>query len=268
MMNIRSTLLILLLLTSITYDLQAQSPYELSWPQDGILLIAGIPFLYFGFRYDRSVYPLQSDEVTNLNRTDINAFDRIATYQYSEKAAHLSDILVYTCLASPLTLLFSRDIQRDAGKVYTMYGESLIYGLALPFYSKGGITRFRPYVYNPNVNNQVKLTSDARKSFFSGHTSLAFTSMVFFASVYSGYYPDSQWKPYIWTGSILLASSVGYLRVAAGAHYPTDAIVGALVGIAIGYIIPKIHETDRKTASFESQNSDYRKTFFNVNFVF
>jgi len=269
MMNrIQLYLIVIAVFSTSTDYLQAQSPYELSMPEDGIILGIGLPLLYFGYRLDQAVHPINPEEIKNLKQTEINGFDRYATYQYSENAANLSDTFVYICLASPVALLFSQDIRKDAGTIYSMYGQSLIYGLSLPLLSKGMVPRFRPFVYNPEVPDHVKLTKDARKSFFSGHTSIAFTSMIFFASIFSGYYPESQWKPYVWTGSILLASSVGYLRVAAGKHYPTDVLLGALVGSLIGSIIPKIHESNTTSIAYPPANMSYKKTFLNVSFVF
>lgn len=39
-----------------------------------------------------------------------------------------------------------------------------------------------------------------------------------------------------------LASFVGVLRIAAGKHYPTDVVVGALVGTGVSYGILKMHK--------------------------
>jgi hypothetical protein len=41
-------------------------------------------------------------------------------------------------------------------------------------------------------------------------------------------------------GALLLASATGVLRIAADDHYASDVIVGALVGIAAGYLFPKL----------------------------
>jgi membrane-associated phospholipid phosphatase len=125
-----------------------------------------------------------------------------------------------------------------------MYLETMILGIALPAYGKGGVQRIRPYAYNPIVPIDKKLTAESKRSFFSGHTTMAFASTVFLSTIFSTYYPDSKTKPFIWTGSLLLASTVGYLRINAGSHFLTDVLVGAIVGTTIGYIIPKIHETD------------------------
>ncbi|MGB6121102.1 MAG: phosphatase PAP2 family protein, partial [Bacteroidota bacterium] len=98
-------------------------------------------------------------------------------------------------------------------------------------------------VYNENVPVEEKLHTNAKRSFFSGHTTISFSSAVFLSKVYGDYFPDSKWKPYIWGVSLGIAAAVGYLRIAAGKHFLTDVLVGALVGGAIGYLIPKIHET-------------------------
>ena len=110
--------------------------------------------------------------------------------------------------------------------------------------SKGSFVRYRPYVYNPDVPLENKLNSDAKMSFFSNHTMTAFASAVFLSTVYSDYYPRSEWKPYIWASSLLMASVVGYLRYEAGMHFPTDILLGAVVGSAIGYTIPYLHRTE------------------------
>ena len=187
-----------------------------------------------------------------MDRDHIPGLDRFASYNYSETASNLSDLLIYTCLASPFLLLFSSAIRNDFDIVYGMYSESLLFGIALPFYGKAGVQRIRPYIYNTEVPMNKKLSVDTKKSFFSGHASGAFTSTIFLSTIYSTYYPNSKWKPYILTGSVLLASTVGYLRIAAGAHFVTDVLVGAIVGTMVGFIIPKIHETDNKNFVFES----------------
>ena len=236
----------------------AQSPYEMKWKKDGPLLLVGIPLALGGYALDASMTPLTIKEINDLDRGNIPQIDRFASYNYSESASNLSDILIYTCLTSPFLLLFSSAIRNDFSVVYGMYGESLLFGISLPFYGKAGIQRIRPYAYNSEVPLDKKLIPDTKKSFFSGHTSGAFTSVVFLSTIYGSYYPDSKWKPYIWTGSILIASTVGYLRIAAGSHFLTDVVVGAIVGATAGYIIPKIHETNHNNAIYDSPDVSNR----------
>jgi len=125
-----------------------------------------------------------------------------------------------------------------------MYFQTLILSEALPLVLKGITRRTRPFAYNEDAPIEDKQTPNARRSFFSGHTSVAFAMAVFLSTVYSDYHPNSDWKPFVWGVSLLAASTVGYLRYAAGKHFPTDIITGAVVGSALGYFIPFIHRNN------------------------
>jgi membrane-associated phospholipid phosphatase len=107
--------------------------------------------------------------------------------------------------------------------------------------SKGVFKRTRPFVYNENAPLEKKVKTKARLAFFSGHTTNAFAGAIFFATTYNDYLPDSVLKPFVWGGSFLLASIVGYSRIEAGKHFRSDVLAGAVVGSAIGYFIPRLH---------------------------
>lgn len=51
---------------------------------------------------------------------------------------------------------------------------------------------------------------------------------------------------YIVWGTSLTAASIGsYCRYKSGEHYPSDVLVGALFGTAIGYTIPVLHKKSK-----------------------
>jgi len=221
--------------------LHAESPYRISWEKDGYILGAGITASSTGYLLYRSVSPPTIAEVNQLSSTSINKFDRNAAGRFSTTLDKSSDILIGAFAAAPLILFSDKTIRDDWKTITLMYVEvwSFIGGTSM--LSKGTIERYRPFVYNPNVPLENKLNSDAKMSFFSNHTITAFASAVFISTVYCDYYPDSEWKPYIWAGSLLSASIVGYLRYESGMHFPTDIIVGAAVGSIVGYAIPWLH---------------------------
>jgi membrane-associated phospholipid phosphatase len=72
---------------------------------------------------------------------------------------------------------------------------------------------------------------------------------VFLSTVFSDLYPESHWKYVVWSGSLLAASATAYLRYKSGMHYPSDLIAGAIVGSAIGYLVPVLHRNKESDVS-------------------
>lgn len=96
---------------------------------------------------------------------------------------------------------------------------------------KYAVNRDRPFVTYPDIN---KATSGGSPSFPSGHTSAAFS----LATSVSITCP----KWYVIAPSFLWASSVAYSRMDLGVHYPSDVLVGAIIGSGsawLSYIINK-----------------------------
>lgn len=222
--------------------MNAQSPYSLSLRNEIIFGGAIVGSNAFGLLTSSSMEPLTKVQIENLNKNDINCFDRSATENSSVTAARVSDVGVYTCMLAPIVLLSSQGIRNDWMTVGVMYAETIGLAVGLPSLTKNTFQRVRPYVYNPEVELEKKMELDAQRSFFSSHTAVAFSSAVFISSVYSSYYPKSKIKPLIIAGSLVAASTVGYMRYASGNHYPTDILLGAAVGAGVGYIVPLLHK--------------------------
>lgn len=103
----------------------------------------------------------------------------------------------------------------------------------------------RPYMYATDGDGADAASAaegEAYGSFFSGHASAAFTIAVFTGEWFSEFYPNSAYKSLVWATSLSLAGFVGALRIAAGKHYPTDVVVGALAGTGISLAVIKIHK--------------------------
>lgn len=216
--------------------------YDLSWKTDGIINGIGIPASGILYYFETQNEKITPDEIAGLTRNDVNILDRSATYNFSHSSAEASDYLVRITAAAPLLLFLDGKMKNDRLTYAVMFLENLMFSGVMANISKESIKRYRPFVYNPDIETSVKLAADNRRSFFSGHTTTAFSSAVFLATVFNELNPNSQYKFYVWAGSILAASSVGYLRYSAGKHYPTDVLAGAIVGSALGYLIPYVHK--------------------------
>jgi membrane-associated phospholipid phosphatase len=259
MTRLLSFTLVFVTILCTTPSLFSQSPYNLSWNSDGYIAGAGTITGFTALAINQSVHSLTPLEVRELSRESVNWFDRSATYRYAPSASHASNVLYTIALAAPAILLTDKIIRNDWQTLMVMYLETFGWVGAATELTKVTARRLRPFVYNPNVSFDNKSSSDSRKSFFSGHSSVAFASAVFISTVYSDYNPHSEWKPYIWAGSLLAASVVGYLRYEAGMHFPTDILVGAAVGSAIGYMIPWLHRVEKDNVSLTPgmQGADY-----------
>ncbi len=228
---------------------QLKSPYHTSWTVDGLIIGTSVVVAFTASAIDDGLQGLTIAEINSLSKNDINPIDRLTAGFYSKEQSTVSDILVGASIVSPLLLMFDKNIRQDAIMIAGMYLETMVFATFTPLYGKGGAKRIRPYVYGVNTPLSEKQSSDARRSFFSGHATSAFATSMFFANVYLDYYPNSQYKKYVWYGSIGLASTVSILRVSSGEHFISDIIVGAAVGSTIGYLIPFLHRSQSEDFS-------------------
>lgn len=106
-------------------------------------------------------------------------------------------------------------------------GGATILNFGITAVLKYSVGRERPFVtYTDIINKSGKPCNDP--SFPSGHTSTAFT----LATSLSLEYP----KWYVIVPAYTYASTVAYSRMHLGVHYPSDVLVGALIGSGCAYI--------------------------------
>ena len=226
----------------------SQSPYELKTGRELTLLGAGAVSLGTSAALNHTIDPLTKAEIASLNRADINAFDRQATYHWSSSADRLSDVTLAGNVAlAGLLAVGTKPMRQDIKTVGVMYIETLLLANGIERTVKAITQRTRPFVYNPDVPLEEKQTRDARQSFFSGHATNAFATAVFTGEVFRHYFPHSRLKPVVWVGSLGLATATAVLRYEGGLHYPSDLLVGAAFGSLVGWGIPKLHEVKNRS---------------------
>lgn len=103
----------------------------------------------------------------------------------------------------------------------------LAYALEIPLYLilKHAFKRARPADLLQNFSAHI--TPSDKFSLPSGHTAAAFLMAVILAF----FYPIISPLAYVW------ASIIGVSRVLLGVHYPSDVILGGLLGTSIGVFI-------------------------------
>jgi membrane-associated phospholipid phosphatase len=106
---------------------------------------------------------------------------------------------------------------------------------------KSAAGRPAPLVYSPRATSSDLASPDADRSFPSGHTAAAVSVATSYAITFWKRHPESSWRVVVLVGSEALAITTGVLTIPAGWHYPTDVVAGALVGGAVGVLVPLVH---------------------------
>ncbi len=220
---------------------EGQPVYSLDWKKELALTGAGGIALGLGMHLENRTTLFTPNELETLDPAGINAFDRIATGFHSVQAHRASNYVFYGSFSLPLLLLAGKEPRDDFGVIAALWGETLALNAGATMLSKHSFRRPRPFVFDENVGMSRKLTSNAKASFISGHTSMTAANAFFAAKIFTDYYPESRWKPVVWGVAATLPALTGYLRVRAGRHYPTDVIGGYAVGALIGWGVPQLH---------------------------
>ena len=242
-------LILIVFLTQLPFQVQAQGPYRLSRGMDLPLAVGSSSLFVTSLIVGRSQDPLTLNQIRALDRTDINQFDRGATGNYSTKSGVTSDVLRAMAWGFPFVVVTSDPRMRSDFKILSVLAlETFFITSAVTNIVKLSAKRIRPFAYNDDVQIAPKLRRGVRRSFFSGHTSLTASFSFLLARIINDYGHNCLIRHISWGSAALLPAFVSYLRVRAGKHFPTDVMVGYTVGALIGYFLPKIHMMDGSSA--------------------
>lgn len=183
-----------------------------------------------------------SNGKSTLNGLDSGVRDglRWGNTKAADTASNVLDRGVMPATILGLTALAARheDRLRDFPVDALIILEAMTLGINLNQATKMLVGRERPFVHAmpADQRGQTANPSDNNTSFYSGHTTRAFALAVATGTVASlrGY----RWAPWIWAAGLTVATSIGYLRIAADKHYFTDVLVGAAMGSAFGFGVP------------------------------
>ncbi len=205
----------------------------------------------FNFTQVYSKESSSEESILSLNPDDVNGFDKGAAGNYNPGAKDASDFIFSVAIPTPLIFFaFDKKMKEDYMRLSLLYWESMSFMGVAYSTSLQLNDRRRPYTYNTDLPMNVRRKGGGKNSFYSGHTGLVATSTFFLASVYADYHPDSKYKWVLFTSAGVATILTGYLRVRAGEHFPTDVILGGLVGTASGILVPYFH----KNKLFNNEN--------------
>lgn len=242
-----------------------QSVYGYRYAIDIPTTLFGIGFNFWGQEQLRQYPHLAPEDYANLGPDNINAFDRGATRQDPTKAnaAHgLSNVTLFAAPLLPFALGFDRKIRKDGLNLSLMYLQTHSFNTIAYLVTALNIRRKRPFVYNPREITERKGGQKSTDSFFSGHVSVVTASTFYMAKVYLDYHPEKRHKKWLYYGLATIPSAyTAYFRYTAGKHFPSDMIVGYVIGAAIGILTPEMHQSKfyKRAQIYPSADNDAGK---------
>lgn len=174
-----------------------------------------------------------------FNLAEVNSFDQLFALPYNKSLDTAGSITAAVSFLSSAALLAAP--VEDYWKIGLSYGETMLLAYGAKELTKHLVNRPRPYMYFEGASQQEIESGDWDDSFVSGHTTLSFAAATFTSFVFCQYFPNSPWKIPIIATSFTLAAVTAGLRIASGNHFITDVLAGAVLGSAIGFLVPWVN---------------------------
>lgn len=230
----------------------ADFPYRLSPTRDALLITAGSLLMQGSAIGQNRKVKMEVPEIAMLDASSINPVDRFAIRYWSpdlnslrEKFEPGSMILAGAGIGTYGIWSRVTNHRWEAAKTLgLMYIEGLYLCSGTMLLAKSLVDRPRPYTYNSDLAISERSRGANNESFFSGNANILFYNSVFISKVFSDLFPESPLKPLIWGATLSVATFSGILSVGSGWHFPTDVMVGAVVGGLAGYLIPVLHKSE------------------------
>jgi membrane-associated phospholipid phosphatase len=219
-------------------DLTAPQPS--SWYATHLGTAAGLSLLTAGAA---AIWP--KPNVARL--TIAPGFERGTEQNLSSVSRRISDVTLAASWATPIATLASRQSGTTYGNSLIIYGETLSGTVLLNVLLKQMVLRARPYTNSRDpdaIAHSEAEGPDAFYSFHSGHSSIAFTGATAGSLLFAAGDRGRRAVALHWGVTLTLASLTAHSRVRAGQHYPTDVLVGSLLGASMGFVVPLLHQID------------------------
>jgi membrane-associated phospholipid phosphatase len=168
----------------------------------------------------------------------VNFFDRPAIGNSSQAAATASDVTLGLAIVVPplvdyLALGASKPFLEDA----VVFTQVILVNESFANLAKFSVQRPIPLAYSSQDPAILKSPS-SYQSFYSGHVSLTFATLMATASTLEH---RAHLGPWPWIGAAVIGGSVAYERVAAGRHFPSDVFMASFAGSVDGLLVPYLH---------------------------
>lgn len=226
--------------------------YQLHPWTDASLCAVGLGGLVLGKSLEDARDPLDHETLLALDPGNVPAFDRAALRidpTVQQVAVRNSDVGVGLASVAPLLLGFDRRARKEWTTLLVLYSEAALLTGGLHVMETSAFPRYRPITYIATATDAQRQDKDNVNAFYSGHMASTAVATFFMAKVLDDLHPELGGKRWLVYGAAVVPPAiVGYYRIQAGKHFPSDVLVGGIMGAAAGILVPQLHRrmrTDR-----------------------
>jgi len=215
---------------------QPVAPYRFGWGDAASVTAAGVAFFLPG----ALGLPRGAPSCAPCDPATLWQLDRWAVHPVSSGASAASSAGLAAIGGAALVFALHDVSPAQARGNAAVVANALGWTAASTEWLKVVVRRKRPVLFTGGATAAAGDPNN-QESFPSGHTSIAFAAATSYAVLARREHLDHGTR-----NALLLyagASGVGALRVAAGKHFPTDVVTGALLGSALGWLVARIHPT-------------------------
>lgn len=213
--------------------------YQLSIELDlPIVLVAGAAATSFFFLDESGHGPACNP---SCDADTVNPLDRPAAGLYDASWSSVGDVATVTTLVIPPLVVLLAEGPEHGLQDDLVLAEAALVTAALQVSLSYAVQRPRPRVYGDEAPLEDRTDTNAARSFFSGH--VAETMAVSVAALRTFQRLDRDGLGWAVLAAGASGSTfVGVARVASGAHFPTDVVIGAAAGAGMGLALPAVHD--------------------------
>lgn len=205
-------------------------------------------------------------EVDLLNKNDLPGIDKWVTKNWNENLDKASAVPVILSGLGAGTICLLAGSENYFFTDAVMLGEVYLTQLGINLIVKDISGRARPYAYNQDLEYNIRTDKENSVSFYSGHTSTTAAFSFFAATVFAQQSENKNAKTIVWISAATLPAITGMMRIYSGQHFTTDVLAGYAIGAAIGYFIPKLHQTSNGMSLIPYLNNEIIGMGFSMRF--
>ena len=187
-----------------------------------------------------ALLPMLADveDTCTCSLSGLNGIDRGTALRTAASLNAASYVVAASAIALPVTLSALRS---KSWSDPVVIGEALLANTAMNQIVKYSVQRPRPLLYGlPSTDSRIG-KPDNHLSFYSQHTSAVFATGMSYARTFALRHPQSRYRWAVYSAVGATGATVGWMRVRARKHFPTDVVTGAVAGGAIGLAVPWLH---------------------------